>query len=112
MSDLKKTASTLPEPAMKRRRVDDALTINSAPSGDPPQAAAPPARKTDGAADVRPSGAGMDEKSMLEIRDISIVVPQRKKYTLEFTSQHLQARQPDTKELIPGIRYAWADIGT
>jgi hypothetical protein len=48
---------------------------------------------------------------LLEIKDISVVVPQRKKYTLCFTETHLYARLPDSSEPVPGISYAWKDIG-
>jgi hypothetical protein len=48
---------------------------------------------------------------LLEIKDISLVIPQRKKYTLCFTSSHLYARLPDSKEPVAGTSYAWSDIG-
>ena len=48
---------------------------------------------------------------LLEIKDISVVAPQRKKYTLCFTEDHLYARLPDSNEPVQGISYAWSDIG-
>ena len=47
---------------------------------------------------------------LLQVKDISLVIPQRKKYNLEFTASHIRARHPDTNEPIPGISYAWKDI--
>ena len=48
---------------------------------------------------------------LLEIKDISVVVPQRKKYTLCFTENHLYARLPDSNKPAQGISYAWKDVG-
>jgi hypothetical protein len=56
--------------------------------------------------------ASKDDPVLLEIKDISVVIPQRKKYTLCFTATHLYARLPDSKDPVPGISYAWKDIGT
>lgn len=39
-----------------------------------------------------------------------MVVPQRKKFTIEFTKNHIQARDPKTDELVPGTIYPWKDI--
>lgn len=47
---------------------------------------------------------------LLEIKEISVVVPQRKKYSLCFTDNHLFARLPDSKEPAQGMSYAWKDI--
>ena len=57
-----------------------------------------------------PAASG-DDPVLLEIKDISVVVPQRKRYTLCFTEKHLYARLPDSKEPAQGISYAWKDIG-
>jgi hypothetical protein len=51
-----------------------------------------------------------DRPALLHIKDISLVIPQRKRYTLEFTASHIRARHPDSNEIIQGISYAWKDI--
>lgn len=81
-----------PEPAAKRRRVDDGPAANGA----------------------APSANGADpsqEEVLLEVKEISVSVPQRKKFELCFTPRHLYARAPGTTAPAPGIVYAWEDIG-
>ncbi len=60
------------------------------------------------------SAVGDDESepALLLINDISLVIPQRKKYALEFVASRIRARTLDTKALVPGINYAWKDIGS
>ena len=92
------------EPASKKRRLDEELTSRPASNG------------TNGHTKSAPSATGAGAASgndtvLLEIKDISLVIPQRKKYTLCFTSSHVYARLPDSKEPIAGISYAWSDIG-
>lgn len=53
----------------------------------------------------------MDENVQLEIKEISVSVPQRKKFDLCFSDTHLFARAPGTTTPAPGIAYAWRDIG-
>lgn len=48
----------------------------------------------------------------MEIKEISVVVPQRKKLEICFTANHLYARAPGTTAPLPGISYAWRDIGS
>ncbi|KAI1376000.1 Rtt106-domain-containing protein [Hypoxylon crocopeplum] len=50
------------------------------------------------------------ENILLEIKDISVSIPQRKKFELCFTPKHLFARTPGTTAPFPGIVYAWKDI--
>ncbi|KAH6724551.1 hypothetical protein DL95DRAFT_380244 [Leptodontidium sp. 2 PMI_412] len=90
-----------PEPASKKRRIDDqGLVARPASSG------------TNGHAlnGIVTATASSSDPVLLEIKDISVVVPQRKKYTLCFTSTHLYARLPDSKEPAPGVSFAWSDI--
>ncbi|KAH8596438.1 hypothetical protein B0O99DRAFT_685960 [Bisporella sp. PMI_857] len=47
---------------------------------------------------------------LLEVKDISVVIPQRKKYSLCFTSSHLYTRLPQSEEPVSGMRFAWKDI--
>ncbi|KAI1269660.1 hypothetical protein F5Y18DRAFT_371016 [Xylariaceae sp. FL1019] len=82
------------EPAHKRRRVD----IEPAQNG------------------VSSNGASISvgdvsrEDVLLEIKDISVSIPQRKKFDLCFTAKHLYARVPGTKGPVPNIIYQWASI--
>jgi len=99
VSDLR-TSNSL-EPTSKKRKLEDAaLPINTVANGT---------NGTNQAA-AASSTVPMDESVLLQIKDISFVIPQRKKYTLEFTPSHIRAQHPDTKELIPGIRYAWKEM--
>lgn len=81
------------EPAHKRRRVDIGQTNGT----------------TSGAAAV--SINAEDEKVLLEVKEISVSIPQRKKFELCFTDNHLYARAPGTTTPANGIVYAWRDIG-
>lgn len=55
--------------------------------------------------------ASADDEVLLEIKDISMAIPQRKKFTFCFTSSHIYARLPTSKEPVPGTSFAWQDIG-
>ncbi|XXG97260.1 hypothetical protein Hte_003556 [Hypoxylon texense] len=50
------------------------------------------------------------ENILLEIKDISVSIPQRKKFELCFSPKHIYARAPNTTAPVPGIVYAWKDI--
>ncbi|KAK1760139.1 hypothetical protein QBC47DRAFT_366464 [Echria macrotheca] len=84
-------------PAAKRRRVDIAPTQSSNGFGSSQQNGS--------------SGADAATDSvLLEIRDISVSVPQRKKYDLCFTKNFLYARAPGTSGPVQGIVYPWREI--
>ncbi|KAM5369093.1 hypothetical protein ACJZ2D_009188 [Fusarium nematophilum] len=83
------------EPAHKKRRVD-VQQPNGAVNG---------ARSA-----VKAETNAADEPVLLEIKEISVSVPQRKKFELCFTDNHIYARAPGTTAPIPAITYAWADI--
>ncbi|KAI0856523.1 hypothetical protein F4860DRAFT_492624 [Xylaria cubensis] len=83
------------EPAQKRRRVD----IESSRNGQSSNGAT-----TSSADDVA------KEDILLEIKDISVSIPQRKKFDLCFTSGHLYARAPGTKTPVSGIIFPWKSI--
>ncbi|EPE36817.1 PH [Glarea lozoyensis ATCC 20868] len=85
------------EPASKKRRLDEPVPSRPANGINKNGATNEPA-------------ASSSDKILLEVKDISIVIPQRKKYTLCFTSTHLYARLPDSPEPVAGISYAWKDI--
>lgn len=81
------------EPAAKRRRVDDGPAANGA--------------------GPRANGADASvEEVLLEVKEISVSAPQRKKFEICFTERHLYARAPGASGPAPGIVYAWEDIGT
>lgn len=64
---------------------------------------------TAGAVDAADSAAA--DAVLLEIKDISLTVPQRKKYDLCFTKNFLYARAAGSAVPVQGIVYAWRDIG-
>ncbi|KAH7368051.1 histone chaperone [Plectosphaerella cucumerina] len=92
------------EPAAKRRRVDDgAPTANGFTASN---TKAQPLKTANGST----SSDAMDENVQLVIKEISVSVPQRKKFDLCFTDTHLFARAPGATTPAPGIAYAWRDI--
>lgn len=60
---------------------------------------------------MKPETNAADEPVLLEIKEISVSVPQRKKFELCFTANHFYARAPGTTAPIPAITHAWSDIG-
>lgn len=81
------------QPALKRRRVDiDQNGSSSASNG---------------------AAASVDvasEDVLLEIKDISVSIPQRKKFDLCLTAHHIYAKASNTTAPIPTITYAWKDF--
>ncbi|KAI5925955.1 hypothetical protein F4810DRAFT_699845 [Camillea tinctor] len=86
------------EPTHKRRRVDIEQSQTAASSNG---AATPTAISAEEVA---------AENVLLEIKDISVSIPQRKKYDLCLTAKHLYARAPGTTSPVSGIIYSWKDI--
>ncbi|QSZ31616.1 hypothetical protein DSL72_001183 [Monilinia vaccinii-corymbosi] len=84
-----------PEPASKKRRIDEGSVPNVT-------------NGTSNSARDAPATGG--DSVLLEVKGISVVIPQRKKYTLCFTSTHLYAQLPTSKEPVSGMSYAWKDI--
>ncbi|KAB5585114.1 putative chaperone protein [Coniochaeta sp. 2T2.1] len=104
---LPSSSDTSDEPSAKRRRVEVAnghasssstqqQPLNGAPAGTVAQ--------VDGADEAAA------EPVLLEIKDISLTVPQRKKYDLVFTTSYLYARAAGSAVPVQGIVYAWRDI--
>jgi hypothetical protein len=89
------------EPASKKRRLDQDITSRPATNGTNGHAVS----------NGKSTAASSNDPVLLEVKDISVVIPQRKKYTLCFTASHLYVRLPDSKEPVPGISFAWSDIG-
>lgn len=89
------------DPATKKRKLEEALPIQPKREATETQPLAKIANGFDHA----------NDEALLQVKDISMVVPLRKKFTIEFTKNHIQARDPKTDELVPGTTYPWKDIG-
>ncbi len=95
------------EPASKRRRVD--IAQPSAQSETRPQ--------QNGHGDGSQSGllsanAAAADPVLLEVKEISVTAPQRKKYDLCFTKHFLYARASGTSVPAQGLVYPWKDFGS
>lgn len=55
--------------------------------------------------------AAAAEPVLLEVKDISVAAPQRKRYDLCFTKNFLYARASGGSAPVPGVIYQWRDIG-
>ncbi|KAK4107186.1 Rtt106-domain-containing protein [Canariomyces notabilis] len=95
------------EPNPKRRRVEIAQSPAQAQSNQN-------TLNGQSLAASQTSGLGTDaavvEQVLLEIKDISVTAPQRKKYDLCFTKNFLYARAPGSSTPVAGIVYPWKDI--
>ncbi|KAL1892634.1 hypothetical protein Sste5346_006919 [Sporothrix stenoceras] len=92
------------EPAHKRRKVD----ANGHSALPARQGTAPAKSQNGGEVDILSAAAA--ETVLLEVKDISVSIPQRKKYDLCFTPNYLYARASNTTTPVPGIVYAWKDF--
>lgn len=118
------------EPSAKRRRIDD--NTNSQQNGisvdgasDPngmlaplPSAAAlskPGSQATPPKADskllINMANAAAEEVVLLEVKEVSVSIPQRKKYDLCFTKNYLYTKQVGTTTPVQGMVYKWDEIG-
>lgn len=52
-----------------------------------------------------------DEVVLLEVKEISVLIPQRKKYDLCFTKNYLYTKVIGTTQPVQGMVYDWSDIG-
>ncbi|KAK4120473.1 Rtt106-domain-containing protein [Parathielavia appendiculata] len=94
-------------PASKRRRIDVAQSpTQTHPIGHTQSRPLPAGSQL---AALSPDAASQDFV-LLEINDISITAPQRKKYDLCFTKNFLYARAPGTSVPLQGIVYPWKSI--
>ncbi|EPE03075.1 negative regulator of dna transposition [Ophiostoma piceae UAMH 11346] len=108
------------EPALKRRRVDSADSSVPATNGKAnglPSRQAQPYGSGLGSGSGSGSTAATDilaiaaaETVLLEIKDVSVSIPQRKKFDLAITQNYLYARAANTTTPVPGIVYSWHDI--
>ncbi|KAJ3495285.1 hypothetical protein NLG97_g3498 [Lecanicillium saksenae] len=85
------------EPDAKRRKVQAGPATNGAANGGSSSAAA--------------AGNPADDPVLLCVKEISVSVPQRKKFELCLTQNFLYARAPGTTVPIQGMVYTWTDIG-
>ncbi|KAK4096119.1 Rtt106-domain-containing protein [Parathielavia hyrcaniae] len=99
------SADAQDEPASKRRRIDVAQTQFN---GHPQNRTLPTATSSQ-LASLSPDAASQDP-ILLEIKDISVTAPQRKKYDFCFTKNFLYARAPGTSVPVQGIIYPWQSI--
>lgn len=119
------------EPSAKRRRIDDHDTIaheqhaTSAGSADhgmlapPSQAAAAPPKPNTHANPVKANdsllinmaNAAAEEVVLLEVKEVSVSIPQRKKYDLCFTKNYLYTKQVGTSIPVQGMVYKWEEMG-
>ncbi|KAJ9132275.1 Histone chaperone [Pleurostoma richardsiae] len=93
--------SATDEPASKRRRIDSGHANGGAPSSTVDAAASSASNGAEAAA---------SESVLLEVKDISVSIPQRKKYDLVFTKNYLYARASGSTTPVKGIVYAWKEI--
>ncbi|KAK4151729.1 hypothetical protein C8A00DRAFT_45130 [Chaetomidium leptoderma] len=94
-------------PASKRRRVDIAqLPTQTQPNGHGPGRV--PLVGIEAAA--LSADAAVADPVLLEVKDISVTAPQRKKYDLCLTKNFLYARASGTSVPAQGIVYPWKDI--
>ncbi|OAR00509.1 hypothetical protein LLEC1_00850, partial [Akanthomyces lecanii] len=80
------------EPGAKRRKVQAGPGTNGVANGS------------------APAGNPADDPVLLHVKEISVSVPQRKKFELCFTRNFLYARAPGTTVPIQGMVYAWTNI--
>ncbi|KAJ6786686.1 hypothetical protein PWT90_06100 [Aphanocladium album] len=86
------------EPDAKRRKVQAGpATANGAANGG-------------GGGGAAAAGNPADDEVLLCVKEISVSVPQRKKFELCLTQNFLYARAPGTTVPIQGMVYAWTDI--
>lgn len=85
------------QPAAKRRRVEVARPTNG--------------NATNGTIKADKDADAATDPVLLEIKDISLTVPVRKKYDLVFSQNFLYARASGTSAPVQGIVYAWSDFG-
>lgn len=55
--------------------------------------------------------AAQKEVVLLEIKDVSVAIPQRKKYHLVFTKNYLYTKSAGTDSPVQGMVYEWKNLG-
>lgn len=85
----------------------------------PAQAAAAPLKpntqntpgKADGSLLINMANAAAEEVILLKVKEVSVSIPQRKKYDLCFTKNYLYTMQVGTSTPVQGMVYKWDEIG-
>jgi hypothetical protein len=94
-------------PASKRRRIDTTqLPTHPQPNGQVHERGLPAASQTVGLN----ADAAVADPVLLEVKDISVTAPHRKKYDICFTKHFLYARASGTSVPAQGVVYPWKDI--
>lgn len=57
------------------------------------------------------ANAAAKEVILLEVKEVSVAIPQRKKYDLCFTKNYLYTKQVGTTTPVQGMVYDWSQIG-
>lgn len=113
------------EPSAKRRRIDGsdaaALGENGTNSSEHGMLPPPTQPATTGTQQAPASGAdsllidmanaAAKEVILLEVKEVSVSIPQRKKYDLCFTKNYLYTKQVGTTTPVQGMVYDWSQIG-
>lgn len=75
----------------------------------PGSQATPP--KADSKLLINMANAAAEEVVLLEVKEVSVSIPQRKKYDLCFTKNYLYTKQVGTSTPVQGMVYKWEEIG-
>jgi len=87
------------EPASKKRRLGEEGIVSR------------PANGTSTSGVIKRETATGEEPVLLAVKEISLLIPQRKKFTLCFTEKFIYARTEASSEPMVGCCWAWKDIG-
>lgn len=60
---------------------------------------------------INMANAAAEEVVLLEVKEVSVSIPQRKKYDLCFTKNYLYTKQVGTSTPVQGMVYKWDEIG-
>lgn len=83
--------------ASKKRKMESTLPEH------PKKESIKPASTTNGAQES-------NEESLARVQEISMVLPLRKKFTIDITPSCIQARDPKTNEVVDKTTYRWDQI--
>ncbi|ROV92202.1 hypothetical protein VMCG_09298 [Cytospora schulzeri] len=113
------------EPSAKRRRIDGsedgAALVENGTKSEHGMLPPPTQSATTGTQQAPASGAdsllidmanaAAKEVILLEVKEVSVSIPQRKKYDLCFTKNYLYTKQVGTTTPVQGMVYDWSQIG-
>lgn len=118
------TKDTPGEPSSKRRRVEDndGAVVENGNTSQHGMLPSPTQTAATGTQQTPVVGAGADsllidmanaaakEVILLEVKEVSVSIPQRKKYDLCFTKNYLYTKQVGTTTPVQGMVYDWSQI--